>query len=362
MLKNLVLSGGAIKGFSFIGVLRFLEENKVIEYFETFVGSSAGSLICFLVCMGFSTYLIESHCLKILHLYLKEPIDLNFILSLNETLGVDDGIIISNYLADLCFERFGMRDISFLEFSKKTGYNFVVCASNLSTREPKYFCVDATPHVNVLDAIRASITIPFVFTPKIIDHEIYVDAGIFNNFPVDFIENFVLKDTLGVIIKSKPYCPPKPLNLLSYFRLMIDSMLDRINIKEVFMNKIHVVEVDGRDEEIMDFDFNTMKLNVDVDKVKKYIKTGYESIDHSDVKKSFTKGYLTPHNHPNSALENIDQDGNKNIKKEIELEKNLKDRDFSWVQSSVLLPSHSYQLNSKLWDIFDVGSKIDELN
>lgn len=344
MLKNLVLSGGAIKGFSFIGVIRFLEERNVMKYFETFIGSSAGSLVCLFLSLGMSSIEIEETCMDILTNYIKEPIDLNCVLNLNETLGIDNGNIVVQHLKSICKKQFDDDNINFINLMKKTGNNLVVCASNLSTRIPTYFSADTTPLVHVIDAIRASITIPFIFTPKLINGNIYVDAGVFDNFPIEFVRKFVSKDTLGVMIQSKPYKPATPLNILSYFWLMIDSMLDRINMKDVVNENIAILEIDVTNEESFNIDFNTMKLNIDIDKISGYVSKGYESASSSKVNQYLIDGHF--------VKTSKNDDVKLSISGKKEMQQNLNRNDHTWVQIPPLIPNQSYKLNNLLSNVF----------
>ncbi|KAF5838770.1 acyl transferase/acyl hydrolase/lysophospholipase, partial [Dunaliella salina] len=176
MFTNLVLSGGAIKGFHFIGVLQYLEHTQIRPHLKSFVGSSA----------GLSSQQIYEKCLHILNKYINQNIDLDNFININDSLGIDDGKIITDHLKLCLKDKWNVTDTTFLESSKKTGLNL----------KTNFFCVDETPNLNVIDASRASITLPFIFTPIEIQNEKNIDAGIFNNFPIDYIKNFTLKDTL----------------------------------------------------------------------------------------------------------------------------------------------------------------------
>lgn len=275
MFTNLVLSGGAVKGFCFIGVVRYLEEIGLISNINTLVGSSAGSIICFLIALGFASDRMYSTCFSLLRTYLSRPLDLDALINLNITLGIDDGSCIVEWLSASLFEIYGVCDMNFIDFAKKTGKNLVVCASSLTERKPHYFSVETTPTCSVITAIRASITIPYLFTPQEIDGHIYVDAGLFNNFPIDYITNFVLKDTLGVVIESKGFEPVGPLSILSYARLMIDTMLERINLKSnEALKGIVMISIEDKSTQALDFDMNTLKLNVDQDLIVTFYEKG----------------------------------------------------------------------------------------
>lgn len=277
MFTNLVLSGGAIKGLCFLGVIKFLEEKEAIQHINTFVGASSGSLVCFLACLGYKHQEMLTMCKSILSQYNSQSIKVESLLNINVSLGIDDGKMIEKWIKKTTFDRYGCHDITFLEFAKKTGKNFVVCASCLTTRKPFYFSVDTTPNVLVSDAIRASIAIPLIFTPMTIGEDLFIDAGVFNNFPIDYINNVIVKNTLGVSIKSKDYKPKLPLNLLSYFHLILDTVIDRINLKTNVHSNIISLVIDDSDDEIFHFNFNTMKLDIEPKKIDVFIEKGYKA-------------------------------------------------------------------------------------
>ena len=54
MINKLVLSGGGINGIIFLGIIKYLEVSKQLKNINTFVGSSIGSIINTLVCIGYT--------------------------------------------------------------------------------------------------------------------------------------------------------------------------------------------------------------------------------------------------------------------------------------------------------------------
>lgn len=278
MFNNLILSGGEMKGLCFIGAIKYLEETNNIKNIKTLVGASSGSLICFLLCLGFNSTDMQLKAKNVLDVYKKKPINIDSILNINNTLGFDNGSIVTEWVKKCLFETLGKENVNFLEFTKTTGKNLVVCASNLTKREVTFFSVDNTPNILISDAIRASISIPLIFTPVQINDQIFVDAVVFNNFPVEFLKNNILKDTLGISIKSKDYAPKPPLNILSYIHLIIDNIIEKINLKTDATNNIVHVVVDYSNEESFVFDFKSMKLSCDSEKINDYVQKGYNSI------------------------------------------------------------------------------------
>ena len=52
MIKNLVFSGGGLKGYAFIGVIKALYETHIIENITKFVGTSIGSIAAYFSIIG----------------------------------------------------------------------------------------------------------------------------------------------------------------------------------------------------------------------------------------------------------------------------------------------------------------------
>ena len=102
MYKNLVLSGCNFKLFSLLGALKHLENNNELKNIENFLGSSSGSLVCFMLCLGYG---IEEMKLKLQSFITEQgfmSLDLEEVMCLRETLGLNNGkvlrIMIENML------------------------------------------------------------------------------------------------------------------------------------------------------------------------------------------------------------------------------------------------------------------------
>jgi hypothetical protein len=100
-----------------------------------------------------------------------------------DNLGIDSGDRLIEPIQD------AVGKLTFLELSKKTGKNLVIVATHTSTMRPTYFSVDTTPHVLVLDAVRASMAIPLFIKPVEIGDDTYIDGGITDGVPVNAFPN-----------------------------------------------------------------------------------------------------------------------------------------------------------------------------
>lgn len=282
VFKTLVLSGAAFKGFAFIGCLQFLEEQKVLPHLHNFVGSSAGSIISFLVCLGYTSKEILKLCHAAVQKYIAHAINYENLFNFIETMGLDDGSLVQEWLKDCLEIKAKARDLTFIDFAKLTGKNLIICASDLTLCEDVFFGVDETPHMSVIRAIRASISIPWVFTPvkDPSNGHLYVDAGLLNHFPIERIKPCIARDTLGIRVLSKPFQMRTP-NIFSFTLALLESVVSKVNKKDPAKLLNWNVVIDIPDESDMcDFNFETLKLNVNVDQLNVYVERGYASASH----------------------------------------------------------------------------------
>lgn len=159
---GLVLSGGAAKGIAHIGVIRALEEAGI--QIDMVGGTSIGSVVGALVCIGWSGNEI-SHRTRAT--FRKNPTSDFNLLPITS-------IFKGRKLERLLDQFFGAQQIEDLWL------NFYCISCNLSRTNPLTHYEGS-----VVEAIRASISIPGVFPPAILNNELHVDGGVFNNMPVD---------------------------------------------------------------------------------------------------------------------------------------------------------------------------------
>lgn len=282
--STLVLSGGAFRGALFLGALKYVEEKQPLKSINTLIGSSSGSIVSFLLALDYSVTETHELCKKAAEAYLAQPIDIDNILNMFQVMGIDDGELLESWLSECLHSKKQVKDMTFIDFAKSTGKDLIICASNLTKKDVSYFSVDDSPHVSVIKAIRASIAVPFVFTPVLLDNELYVDAGIFNNFPMERRYKSVLKDTLGLTITGKQYTPNN-LHMFSFIRLLIESLLIKVNVKpSEILNSPSNVVIELFEDDPFEISLETFKLHIDDGKMDAYFKKGYE-IAHASSEK-----------------------------------------------------------------------------
>lgn len=274
--NTLCLSGGGIKGFAFLGALKFLQENKYIDLndINTFVGTSAGSIVSFLFSLGYScndliTFILEFNFTKLVP---DSNIDI-----LLEHHGIDTGekimLIIQNFLK----EKLNIDDLTFEEHFKLTNKNIIFIGTNYTKGIEVAFSHKTHPDMSILKAIRISISVPIIFTPILYNDDYYVDGGLVNNFPIKYCDP---STTLGIYIKYT--VSNKMDNIFTLAMGCLSIIANIISKKDCsFQNDIYnIIEIENFNQEATNFNIDNSKkmkiINLGIKYAKLFINNQQE--------------------------------------------------------------------------------------
>jgi predicted acylesterase/phospholipase RssA len=279
-VKYMVFSGGSTKAYFYVGGLRYIEEKwpGSMEQIDTFVGSSVGAIISFFCCMGNGSKEILNLMNDINQQYGCFKMDVDQVLDILEKLGLDNGEILTRVMRGLLEKQFDRTSVTFAQLKEWLGKNLCISAFNATKKRTDFFAPDTTPHMDVIDAIRASFAIPIIFTPITINNDIYVDGSILDHFPVSYLIERKInpQEVLGFVIElSKVEINNSP-SLLTLLYSMINFLFSKINELE---NKIsmfpNVVSFSAEDTEFF-VDMERMCIKSPSDEtIKNLIDIGY---------------------------------------------------------------------------------------
>jgi predicted acylesterase/phospholipase RssA len=190
----LALSGGGARGFAHIGVLQALEEEGLQP--DLIVGSSMGAVVGGLYAAGYSTVDLKSIAMSTdwSSLFFDKPARRNLFLGQKETsarhilslrfrgwspevpLALSSGQKLSELLFDLVHRAPYQPWPSFDDLKVP----FRAVATDLISGHAVIFS-----RGDLSEAMRASISLPLVFTPYQLDTLLLVDGGVTENIPVD---------------------------------------------------------------------------------------------------------------------------------------------------------------------------------
>jgi NTE family protein len=180
---TICLSGGGIKGFSFIGALDYLQNKSYIDIakINNWVGTSAGSILGYLFVLGYSTNEIGDFILDFNFKTLQSEISID---SLLESHGLNKGIKLMLILSSFLKEKHDLEDINFIDLFKLTNKKLTIIGTNFSKGLEAVFNYETHPTMSVITAIRISCSIPVVFEPVLFNGDYYVDGGLINNLEI----------------------------------------------------------------------------------------------------------------------------------------------------------------------------------
>jgi NTE family protein len=198
--RRLLLSGGGIRVISYVGVLQVLEEKGFLKGIREFCGVSAGSLLALMLALGYKLSVLERFCFEYDFSNVRsfEPEN---ILDFLETYGVDDGSNLEKLLQKILHHKGFKPNVTFEELEASGTVKSVrLWAADIQMLHPIEFSAKATPKMEVIFALRASMAIPMYFTPvrHPTTNTFLVDGGVFDNYPISYLTETEANETLGV--------------------------------------------------------------------------------------------------------------------------------------------------------------------
>ncbi len=215
---GLVFSGGGAKGLAHIGVLKALEENNIpVDYI---VGTSMGGVVGAMYAAGYSPSDMEYLALSedfqnwvsgkyksdYEQFFTKMPPNPSFI---SAKLQIDTGFNInlrSNLVNDIPL------NFALLELFSQASTN---AKNNFDNLFVPYRCIVAdvlsqktiaVKSGNLAEAVRGTLTVPFVYRPIKVDNKYVFDGGLYDNFPADVLKKDFNPDfIIGSNVSSKVY-------------------------------------------------------------------------------------------------------------------------------------------------------------
>ncbi|MFO7869710.1 MAG: patatin-like phospholipase family protein [Bacteroidales bacterium] len=241
---GLVLSGGGAKGFAHIGVLKVLEEHGI--YPDYISGTSMGAIVGALYAMGYTADEISE---------INQRLDWSKIFSDNVSLNkivMEEKYESQRYLFNFKIYDRKIKLPSGLIQGQQLEYLLLdlmwpnYTYQNFDSLTVPFHCVSVDllsgdivefSAGNLVQSVRASISIPSVFTPVLMDSMVLIDGGVARNFPVQEVLDMGADIVIGVNIGFKQEIELEDLSSLS--DVLVRSMaLGAINDAKIQCDKV----------------------------------------------------------------------------------------------------------------------------
>ncbi|MDY0151456.1 MAG: patatin-like phospholipase family protein [Candidatus Cloacimonas sp.] len=255
------LSGGGARGFAHIGVLKVLEEEGLKP--DCISGSSIGAIIGGMYAMGFSAEEIESICLSVdwanltrdehtrKQLYIGQkrwaPYG-NLVLELNDKWvpQLPSSVFVGNQINLDLFKI--LAPASQVSDFSKLPIPFACNATNLINGDPTTFTKGS-----LMQALRASMSIPSLVEPFEIEGEIYIDGGVSQNLPFNLLQELGATKMIGVKVNSSLKSNEQLNNLVNILDQTINIGITR-NLNEQLSNCDLMIEPNLENYSANDFE------------------------------------------------------------------------------------------------------------
>ncbi|MBD3391945.1 MAG: patatin-like phospholipase family protein [Chitinivibrionales bacterium] len=207
----LVLGGGAARGFAHVGVLRVLAQEKIP--IDMIIGTSVGSLIGAIYASHCNTFELEWTAFKL------EKDDIFDFSIFKSATGPVKGDKLEKFVSTEI-------DAGKIEHLKVP---FYAVAADLNTGEPVVFS-----RGSIAKAVRASCSIPGVFTPLELDGRQLIDGGVLGNIAPEVARrhgaNFVIVVSIGKAIQNLE--TTNVVNITMQAISIMSSRIDHFKVKQ----------------------------------------------------------------------------------------------------------------------------------
>jgi len=195
---SIILKGGGVKGLAFAGALLVLEEHFS---FNAFAGTSAGAIASVLLGAGYKPSELLDELSKKDFNDFKDASFLKSIVNFIAKKGFYPGDSIEKWIGKLLKDKIKeqLNEVELRDLPNHT----IVYASRIKDGTLVFNSKGERKETHAAYAARCSMSIPYFFTPKLIDGIRVYDGGLRNNFPLKrFVEDNSQSPFIGLYLKK----------------------------------------------------------------------------------------------------------------------------------------------------------------
>ena len=187
-LEHVCFGGGGMHGFMYPGALLALFNNSVEAYrvwqgrLKSVAGTSIGALVGYLV-MLWDPLRILAFMKAAGFQQLRQGLFDQDWMRVAAAKAVNSGKELNALLRQGVQQSVGQEDATFLDLYRRTGITYIVTVTCSSSGQTRFWSHANQPHLPIWKAIRASVSLPYVFPEFELDGVKYIDGGMTCNLP-----------------------------------------------------------------------------------------------------------------------------------------------------------------------------------
>ena len=257
---TLVLSGNSSKGLTVLGALHYAYENFLLKNIKTFIGTSSGCIICYLLIIGYTP--IEIMVYICTNQLMEKMQNMNLV-AMIQMKGACSYTHIQEQIEKMTIYKIGY--LPTLNDLKKKYNKTLVCAThNLSENKTEYLSWETCPDLPCVTALRMSSNLPLIFETFKYGDSYYTDGAVSDNFPIDIGEKLGNK-ILGIVLgKNENNFSKEPdIGVLEFiYKLIFVSVNQTVKykIQQVSYDKVKIIDIKHNDK-LRLFEFNINNTN-----------------------------------------------------------------------------------------------------
>ena len=291
--QHLVIGGGGMKGYIAIGSLISINNYYNLNKFKSYIGTSVGSLLCFLLSVG---YTVEESKQIFLNIDITDYL-VPDLLNIINVYGICSTENVKKILMSVGKQKNIPYDCTFKKHYKITKKKLVITGSNINTQKTEVFSKDKTPNMSIYKALLISIALPLLFQPIKHNEHYYVDGGTYLNYPIELSEN--IDKTIGIILGMSKSCEIN--DFMKYIGVLMGGQGNSLKLYNKYKDR--TIDLSTLDVNSINFDYNIlekqnmlgqgfeetekfflnkfrlMKLNVIFNKIKKSLSSSLTAVD-----------------------------------------------------------------------------------
>lgn len=263
--RCLSLSGGALKGIAYCGVLRYLEENHLVKNIEEYSGTSIGSFFIFMIVLGYTSREMSIFSMNF-NFNLLEDINIS---KFFDNYGISTTYKIEKFIKTLITRRGFDKDITFKQFYSINQKKLSFMCCNLNTFEPHVFNYIKTPDFSIAKACVLSMSIPLIFSNDRVNNDYIVDGVLNKNLPIQLHEN--KEESLGfsLLFVSSHNMIDSFKDYLSQVNKCMFKKCQDLELKNILSEGYKIVKISSN--------INSLDFNISKEIRKELIKIGYNT-------------------------------------------------------------------------------------
>jgi NTE family protein len=221
-VQNLVFEGAGIRGIAYAGAITQLESAQLLHGVKRVGGTSAGAITALMLSLGYTAQEITA---LVGQTDFKKLNDGNLFFAggirrMRKAFGWYRGNKANQWLGEIIKAKTGNAATTFIELKQMDFKDLYVTGTSLSRQQLILFSHEHYPRMQVKDAVRISMSIPFYFEAVFIDStgtiinkpqegqklDVMVDGGFTGNFPIRLFDStkYISPDGDNVF-KPNPY-------------------------------------------------------------------------------------------------------------------------------------------------------------